>query len=75
MRSSSLLRFFRGGARPPTEVMVAYIGDNRDEFGVEPICREFSAVGTMIAPSTYYATKSRPRSPRAIRDAAIMTVR
>jgi putative transposase len=55
--------------------MVAYIGDNRDEFGVEPICREFSAVGTMIAPSTYYATKSRPRSPKAIRDAAIMTVR
>jgi putative transposase len=38
---------------------------NREEFGVEPICR---ALG--IAPSTYYAVKARQTSPsaRAVRD-------
>jgi putative transposase len=38
---------------------------NRDEFGVEPICR---ALG--IAPSTYYAVKAGQASPsvRAVRD-------
>nr|BFE32422.1 hypothetical protein GCM10010200_046730 [Actinomadura rugatobispora] len=37
-------------------------------FGVEPICRVLSEHGTKIAPSTYYAAKSRPVSPRAVRD-------
>lgn len=37
-------------------------------FGVEPICRVLSEHGTKIAPSTYYAAKSRPASPRAVRD-------
>ena len=54
--------------------MVAYIDDHRDEFGVEPICRELCAAGAKIAPSTYYAAKSRPPSARAIRDAAMMTM-
>src|ERR1700682_2498654 len=30
--------FFRGGARPPTQEVVAFIDANRDELGVEPIC-------------------------------------
>jgi hypothetical protein len=30
--------FRPGGARPPTEVMVAFIDAHRDEYGVEPIC-------------------------------------
>jgi putative transposase len=54
--------------------MVAYIDDNRDEFGVEPICRELCAAGAKIAPSTYYAAKSRPPSPRANRDQVMMAV-
>jgi hypothetical protein len=38
---------------------------NREEFGVEPICR---ALG--IAPSTYYTVKAREAAPseRAVRD-------
>lgn len=36
--------------------------------GVEPICRVLSAHGYRIAPSTYYAAKTRPRSTRAVRD-------
>ena len=31
--------FLRGGARPPTEVIVGFIDEHRDEFGVEPICK------------------------------------
>jgi len=54
--------------------MVAYIDDNRGEFGVEPICRELTAAGAKIAPSTYYAVKTRPLSARAIRDQAMMTI-
>ncbi|MDT5366339.1 MAG: putative transposase, partial [Mycobacterium sp.] len=31
-------QFLRGGARPPTQEVVDFIDDNREEFGVEPIC-------------------------------------
>src|SRR5690606_955041 len=63
--------FLRGGARPPTEVMVAYVDAHRDEFGVEPICRTLE-----MAPSTYYAAKHREVAPsaRAVRDAVMMPV-
>jgi putative transposase len=49
--------------------MVAFIDANRNELGVEPICRELQ-----IAPSTYYAAKSRPVSARAVRDAVLGAV-
>jgi len=55
-------------------VIVDYIDGHREEFGVEPICRELSAAGAKIAPSTYYAAKTRPPSPRAIRDVAMMAI-
>ena len=41
--------FLRGGARPPTKVIVDYIDGHRDEFGVEPICRVL--LQAAIAPS------------------------
>jgi putative transposase len=43
-----------------------YIDEHRDSFGVEPICQVLA-----IAPSSYYAAKSRPPSARAIRDQAL----
>ena len=48
---------------------VEFIDTNRDEFGVEPICKVLQ-----VAPSTYYAAKSRPRSARAVRDAVMIPV-
>jgi putative transposase len=42
------------------------------EFGVEPICRVLSEGGRRIAPSTYYAAKSRPTCDRVIRDAELV---
>jgi putative transposase len=43
--------------------MTAFIGERKEEFGVEPICAMLP-----IAPSTYYAAKSRPPSARTLRD-------
>jgi putative transposase len=43
-----------------------YIDDHRDRFGVEPICTVLQ-----VAPSTYYAAKSRPLSERGRQDAAL----
>src|SRR5690606_4768637 len=37
-------------------------------FGVQPICRVLAACGAQIAPSTYYAAKSRQPSARVVRD-------
>lgn len=48
---------------------VRYIDEHRGEFGVEPICRELQ-----VAPSTYYAAKTRPPPARAVRDAALIAV-
>jgi putative transposase len=48
--------------------VVGYIEGHRDEFGVEPICRALRAAQVPIAPSTYYAARSRPPSARAVRD-------
>ena len=49
--------------------MVDYIDAHRDEFGVEPICNVLQ-----VAPSTYYAAKSRPVSARALRDAWLIPI-
>jgi putative transposase len=52
---------------------VAFIDANRDDvvegsrLGVEPICRVLQ-----VAPSTYYAAKTRPPSARARRDAELI---
>ena len=50
-------------------MIVEFIDANREELGVEPICRVLQ-----VAPSTYYAAKSRPPSARALRDAVMMPI-
>ncbi|QHP89444.1 IS3 family transposase [Mycolicibacterium monacense] len=64
-------KFLRGGARPPTQEIVDFIDGNREEFGVEPICTVLRSAGVSMAPSTYYAAKSRGLSRRAQRDAVL----
>jgi putative transposase len=46
---------------------VSFIDTHRDRFGVEPICRTLG-----LAPSTYYACKTRPPSRRAIEDGRLL---
>jgi putative transposase len=43
--------------------MTAFIDCHKEEFGVEPMCKVLP-----IAPSTYYTSKSRPLSARALAD-------
>jgi transposase InsO family protein len=42
------------------------------EVGVEPICAVLNKAGVKIAPSGYYASKTRPPSARAVRDAVLV---
>src|SRR5690606_36134439 len=68
-------RVFRGrGARPPLEVIVAYIDAYKGLFGVEPICRVLKDHDFKIAPSTYYAYRSRPPSTRSLSDARLLPI-
>lgn len=55
-------------------MLVDYIDQHRDRFGVEPICEVLESAGTKIAPSTYYAAKARPLSARAVRDLELVPV-
>ena len=51
-----------------TAVVVQFIDDHRDRFGVEPICRVLTEHSVKIAPSGYYAFKTRPVAARTLRD-------
>ena len=43
-------------------------------WGVEPICQVLREHGLAVAPATYYAAKTRPPSPRTVRDRQLMPV-
>jgi len=53
-------------------VVVEFIDAHKARFGVEPICRVLTEHAVKIAPSTYYAARSRRPSPRALRDAELL---
>ena len=57
--------FCGGGARPPTEAMIAFIDEHRDAHGVEPICRVLP-----IAPSTYHDYAGRRGDPERLPSSA-----
>jgi putative transposase len=48
--------------------MIAYIEENKDAYGIEPICAMLP-----IAPSSYYEARRRPPSARALRDGELET--
>ena len=52
-------------------MIVAFVDEHRDEFGVEFTCRQLQ-----VAPSSYYAAKKRQAAPsaRAVRDVLMMQV-
>ncbi len=53
-------------------MVVQFIDDHKDRFGVEPICTVLTEHGCKIAPLTYYAFRTRPVSARALRDAELI---
>ena len=52
--------------------MIEFIDQHRERFGVEPMCRVLTEHGVHVAPSTFYAAKTRPPSRRAQRDAVVL---
>ena len=51
--------YLRGRAGPALAALVRFTGEHKDVFGVKPICRVLTQHGVPIAPSAYYAAKSR----------------
>ena len=45
-----------------------YVEQHKNMFGVEPICTALTSADVPIAPSTFYAARTRPPSARALRD-------
>jgi putative transposase len=48
--------------------MIEYIERYKNLFGVEPIAATLTSANVPIAPSTFYAARTRPPSARAVRD-------
>ncbi|MGW1741242.1 IS3 family transposase [Nocardia sp. NPDC001965] len=63
--------YFRAGTRPATPLIVGFIDEYRQVYGVESICRALSAHGVQIAPRTYRKARHRPASDRDITDAQV----
>jgi len=55
-------------------VIVAFIDAYKGSYGVEPICRVLRDHNLPIAPSTYYAFKSRPRCARSLSDERLLPI-
>lgn len=51
-----------------------YVEGHKNRFGVEPICTALTSAGVPIAPSTFYAARTRLRSARAVRDEELKVV-
>ena len=47
---------------------VAFVDSQKAEHGVQPVLQALESTPAQIAPSTYYAAKTRPASARAVRD-------
>ena len=51
---------------------VAFVDSQKAEHGVQPVLQALDDTPAQIAPSTYYAAKTRPASARSRRDAALI---
>ncbi|PZS12034.1 MAG: hypothetical protein DLM55_00025, partial [Acidimicrobiales bacterium] len=49
-------------------MIIDFIDNHKQVFGVEPICRVLTEHDCKIAPSTYYDARNRAASKRAVRD-------
>ena len=55
-------------------MIINYIERYKNVFGVEPICAALTSADVPIAPSTFYAARTRPPSARAVRDEELKPV-
>ena len=47
---------------------VAFVDSQKEQHGVQPVLQALESTPAQIAPSTYYAAKTRPASARTVRD-------
>ena len=52
-------------------MVIEFIDDHRERFGVARICRFLAGHDISMAESSYYAAKTRPRSARSQRDEVV----
>ena len=50
---------------------VEFVDSQREQHGVQPVLQALQGTPAQIAPSTYYAAKTRPASARSRRDAEL----
>jgi putative transposase len=50
---------------------VDFVDSHKGEHGVQPVLQALEGTPAQIAPSTYYAARSRPACARAVRDAVL----
>ena len=55
-------------------MIVDFVNDHKDQFGVEPICRVLTEHGCKIAPSTYYDNLNRQPSKQKLRDIEVIAL-
>jgi putative transposase len=60
--------------RPATALICEFIEQERERFGVAPICRALSAHGIVIAPRTYFGRRSAAPGKRALWDTAVTEI-
>jgi len=50
---------------------VAFVDSQKEQHGVQPVLQALEDTPAQIAPSTYYAAKTRPASARSLRDSEL----
>lgn len=55
-------------------MIVAFIDEHKDRYGVAPICTVLTEHGCKIAPSTYYDARDRRPSKRKLRDVELIAM-
>jgi putative transposase len=60
--------------RPATALICRFIDEEREEFGVAPVCRALSVHGIQIAPRTYWAHRAAIPGKRELWDTAVTEI-
>jgi putative transposase len=55
-------------------LIVTFVDQHKEEYGVEPICEQLTELGCKFAPWTYYEAFGRQPSKRAVRDETLKEV-
>ena len=60
--------------RPATALICQFLDEEKEKFGVAPICRALSSNGIAIAPRTYWARQSAAPGKRQLWDTAVTEI-